>query len=103
MTATQRVFTPIPVVAQSKACVCEHSLFGIAGLSLVSVKERTLRRADPSSKELVPSVNGNVSVFLYVGLGLCFCVIESDQMQLKPLHLQSEGRKGQTRKGRKAG
>ena len=64
-----QVLLPIPVAARSKAWVCGRSLAGIAGsnpaggygcLSVVSVlcvvRLRSLRRADHSSREVLPSV-----------------------------------------------
>jgi hypothetical protein len=65
---------PIPVAARSKAWVCGRSLGGIAGsnpqgtchVSLVCCQvQRSLRRGDPSSRGVQPSV----------------CVIECDQVQ----------------------
>jgi hypothetical protein len=60
--------TPIPVVARSKAWVCGRTLAGVAGsnpagghrcLSLVKccvLSGRSLRRADHSSRAVLPSV-----------------------------------------------
>ena len=59
---------PIPVAEQSKAWVCGRSLAGIAGSNaagavddcllwvLCAVRYRPLRRADPSSRGVLPSV-----------------------------------------------
>ena len=58
----------IPVAARSKAWVCGRSLAGIMGLNpaggmdvcllwvLCVVRQRSLRRADHSSREVLPSV-----------------------------------------------
>ena len=61
---------PVPVAARSKVCVCSRSLTGIAGsspaeggrLSVMSVVccqvERSLRRADHSSRGVLPPIAG---------------------------------------------
>jgi hypothetical protein len=63
-----RLILPIPVAARSKAWVCGHSLAGIAVSNtakgmyvclmwvLCVVRWRSLRRADHSSREVLPSV-----------------------------------------------
>ena len=63
---------PIPVAARPKAWVCGRSLAGIAAsnpagsMDVCSVLSgRSLRRADPSSREVLP----------------CMCVSEGDQLQ----------------------
>jgi hypothetical protein len=60
-------YVPIPVAAQSKAWVCGHSLAGIVSSNppggmdvclwwvLCVVRYRSLRRADHSSRGLLPS------------------------------------------------
>jgi hypothetical protein len=42
-------------------------------------------------------------VYICVCVCVCVCVIECDQRNHKPLHLQSAGRRGQTKKERKKG
>lgn len=93
LTPTPRVYMPIPVVAQSKAFVCEHSLPGISGLSLVSVVY--CPATGRSIVQRIPTECVRMCVSLLV------CVVECDQMQLKPLHLQWVGIKGQNRKKKK--
>jgi hypothetical protein len=89
---------PIPVTEQSKARVCGHSLAGIAGSNSAGgmnvcllcdvVKHTPLRRADHSSRGVLPSV------------GASLCVIRCNN---NPLHLQWERQTeaGLTKEGRK--
>jgi hypothetical protein len=94
------------VGAWSKACVCGRSLAGIAGsnpaggmdvcLLFSVVRYRPVRRAEPSSRAVLPSVC--VCVCVRACVRACVMVIACNS---NPLSLQSVGRKeAKTRKER---
>jgi hypothetical protein len=63
---------------------------------LCVVRYGTLRRIDPSSRELLPSLCGCVCVCV------CVCVIECDQMQLKISILTVSMKERPDQKGKKS-
>jgi hypothetical protein len=89
------IFKLIPVAAPSKAWICGRSLAGIAGSNpargngcvscecCMLCRYRPLRRADHSSRGVLPSMFVSVSVI---------------RCNSNPLHLRCVGRRGQTEK-----
>jgi hypothetical protein len=98
LSLSHRNDTKLPVAARSKAWVCGRSLAEIAGSNLVRSmdvsllwvprvgREKTLQRADPSSRGVLPRVCLSLSV------------IKSTN---NPVYLQWVGRRGNTKKERK--